>query len=204
MDVVRGKRARITKEDHLTIAEWARDKYPDMPRTKLAEKIANDLFDRRTPPEIEVLEKLISRYRNAITGPEDEPWSLATLDSYPIPPEALPAVLEVFRYNLKEGLDFTIRQAKWASRLSAIWYGKQDGIPKLALAASRYAHLENLYQVLKMPLETFWVDRKLFADLGDDWYSRGMFELEAKPYLRKKAEQEYKKALKSETQGESV
>jgi hypothetical protein len=195
MGVVKGKRAKITKEDHLIIAEWARDKYPDMPRTKLAEMIAKDLFKNRAPPQIEVLEKLISRYRNAITtSPEDETWSLATLDSYPIPPEALPAVLEVFRYNLKEGLDFTIRQAKWASRLSAIWFGKKDGIQKLALAASYYAHLENLYEVLKMPLETFWVDRKLFADLGDDWYSQGMLELEATPYLRKKAKQDVKKS----------
>lgn len=70
------------------------------------------------PPELSTLEKKISEYRKR-TSPEDKPWSLSTLDDYPISPEALPKVLEEYKLHYRRGFYLTIRQAKWITRLSA-------------------------------------------------------------------------------------
>ena len=74
----------------------------------------------------------------AIHRREDEPWSISTLKDYPLPPEALPRVLEEYRWHKdREGQirqfesealkaymhlkgPLTIREAKWIARLSKI------------------------------------------------------------------------------------
>lgn len=51
----------------------------------------------------------------------DGPWSIDTLAEYEIPPEALPAVLKMaIHFRQSEGRTMTIREAKWAARLSAL------------------------------------------------------------------------------------
>jgi hypothetical protein len=44
---------------------------------------------------------------------------LSTLDDNPIPPEALPKVLEEYKRLYRRGFYLTTRQAKWLARLSS-------------------------------------------------------------------------------------
>ncbi|MFC1930893.1 hypothetical protein ACFLXJ_01650 [Chloroflexota bacterium] len=62
-----------------------------------------------------------ARKRENELSPKDKkmqkPWSMATLDEYSLPSESIPNVLQVWRYAVNLGAEFTIRQAKWAARL---------------------------------------------------------------------------------------
>jgi hypothetical protein len=92
-----------------------------MKRTRLAEKIQNEVRWPGKAPEIEVLERKISHYRKqAINYPEDKPWSMATIDKYPVPPQAIPAVLACWKRCVQNDTVLTIREAKWVSRLYAL------------------------------------------------------------------------------------
>ena len=75
---------------------------------------------------------------------EDNPWSLSSLTNFPIPPEALPSVLEVWLRTRYEFLYFTIREAKWVSRLYPML---KDDIVGLKRVAGFYAQEELLNEV---------------------------------------------------------
>jgi hypothetical protein len=114
------KRAYIPKEAEAIILTHALE-YPRLKRTLMAEKLQQELESRGYDvPEIEVLERKISRYRRySSDSPLEKPWSIATLDDYPIPAQALPIVLEEYKQHIEEGTVLTIREAKWIARLSA-------------------------------------------------------------------------------------
>lgn len=92
--------------------------------------------DRSLPkgwPSLSKVQKLLATIRKNLDkhSPEDEPWSIFTLDDYPVPPELLPRILEEYRHRKSflempddsgpvGELDFSIRQAKWFVRLSAV------------------------------------------------------------------------------------
>ncbi len=75
----------------------------------------------------------------------DESWSIKTLDEYPLPPDSLPYVLQAWRYSVNLGEDFSIRQAKWCSRLYALF--KDNDISKLWFTARMYVYAEKSYQL---------------------------------------------------------
>lgn len=111
------ERAWIGDEEEFQICHYTLE-FHNMKRTELAEKIQNEVRWPGKPPEIEVLERKISHYRKqAIDYPEDEPWSMATIDKYPIPPQAIPAVLACWKRSVQNDMALTIREAKWVSRL---------------------------------------------------------------------------------------
>lgn len=89
----------------------------------------------------------------------DESWSLAYLGD--IPPEALPAVLEVWLRTRKEISYFTIREAQWVSRLYPLFklrIGQADigyDIEKLRRVAKFYAQEELLTEVAGMSIFGF-------------------------------------------------
>ena len=157
----RGKRANITPDGEATIIARALER-PRLQRTALAEKLQVEFeglgYD---VPEIEVLERKISWYRNHATDdPQEKPWSTATLDNnYPIPPEALPLVLKVWKLCIEKGQGFTIREAKWAARLS----GLLVDIETLSYKASQYARTELLYQLIDRPFDSNNLDRLLMG-----------------------------------------
>jgi hypothetical protein len=147
-----------------------------MKRTKLAEKIQAEVPWPGKPPTIEVLERKISRYRKQVIDyPEDKPWSMATLDKYSIPPEAIPAVLACWKQRVRSRSILTIREAKWVSRLYAlmadevhqnfIWrHGTkwlQPGILKLKgnlplnslLGVTKRQRVDSLYRLEKVTME---------------------------------------------------
>jgi len=53
-------------------------------------------------------------------SPQDEPWSLASLNDYPIPPEAMPVVMSFYKKRLAEDDVLNIREALWVGRLFKI------------------------------------------------------------------------------------
>jgi hypothetical protein len=111
------ERAWIGNEEEFQICHYTLE-FRNMKRTELAEKIQSEVRWPGKPPEIEVLERKISRYRKqAIDYPEDEPWSMATTDKYPIPPQAIPAVLACWKRCVQNNMTLNIREAKWISRL---------------------------------------------------------------------------------------
>jgi len=116
----RQKRVKISPKTKLFIMERAL-KYPREQRTALALKLQSEIGKLKEPvPQLEVLERMISHYRNhAEDNPQDKPWSIATLDVFPISPQELPTVFKEYKRHVDEGTDFTIRQAKWVARLSS-------------------------------------------------------------------------------------
>ncbi len=102
-----------------------------------------------------------ARHKNSTLSLEEkgmqEPWSLSTLDKYPIPPEALPAVLECWRYTINLGDPLTIRQAKWVARLYFIF----TDITELTLNSGMYAYEELLSLISGTPMRNFELDNHL-------------------------------------------
>lgn len=108
-------------------------------------------------PSLSKVQKVLATVRKANTpDPEDRPWSMATLDDYPISPEAIPAVLEVWKSRIEQKQGFTIREAKWAARLSAI--PRLKDIKRLSSRASQYARLELIYQLIDRPFNSTMID----------------------------------------------
>lgn len=100
------------------VVEALKDKH--IPRKILAEelkeKIDNSGMGRSPSPE--TLEKLISKARNHELHSEDKPWTLVR--SSEITADAIPVVLRLWKQQLNlfgPQLPFTIRQAKWITRL---------------------------------------------------------------------------------------
>ena len=76
-------------------------------------------------------------------NPIDKPWSTTTMAQYPIPPEALPTVLDVWawtRANLHRTL--SIREVQWAAR----FYALGMPVPELFLFCRTYANTEMIYE----------------------------------------------------------
>ncbi len=75
---------------------------------------------------------------------ESNPWNLETLDEndWSLPHDTIPFVLQLWRYCKNLGADLTIRQAKWASRLSYLL--KDLDIAKQWIHIMRYSREEEL------------------------------------------------------------
>jgi hypothetical protein len=160
----KGKRAHISEDGEAIIMARSLevDKSGLRPqRTILAEKLQTEFEGKRYDvPQIEVLERKISWYRrHAETDPLEKPWRMDTLDEYPIPPEAVPSVLKVWKSRIDNGDTLTIREAKWAARLS----GHLPDIEKLSYKASHYARTELMFQLLGRPFDSTEVDRSLMG-----------------------------------------
>jgi hypothetical protein len=159
--VCRRTRANITPDGEVTIITRALE-FPCLQRTALAGNLQAEFESLGYGvPKIKVLEKKISWYRNhAADAPQEKRWSTAALDNnYPIPPEALPLVLKVWKSRIEKGGTFTIREAKWAARLS----GLLVDIETLSYKASQYARTELLYQLIDRPFDSNNLDRLLMG-----------------------------------------
>jgi len=107
-----------------------------------------------------VLAELRKRYREAPKDPLHEPWSMGTLDQYPLAPNTIPFVLKVWKlleekaYQLRYfrppfDLPLSIREAKWVSRLCHVI---PDDIERLSLTSTIYAEGEELSERLGHPI----------------------------------------------------
>lgn len=118
------------------------------PRIALAIELQN-LIERmgEVVPSEGTIERLISQARNRDPRPQDNPWSLVSVEQYPtlFPPEALPSVLQAWVYVQEhQDFPFTIRQAKWVALLFAVI----KDIPKLVSEALSYAQGELIVDII--------------------------------------------------------
>jgi len=170
MKDIRGTRANIPPRSRAHINARA-TAYPRIQRTELAKKLQAELeamqFD---VPEIEVLERMISKFRKGNGHPKDKPFYLGALVDYPIPPEALPMVLRVWAKRLEEAkpnkdgfsfqMSFTIRDALWVSRLSHL-----DKDPeKIWGTAFWYSVRERAYEAIGEDIDTTDLDTELIKN----------------------------------------
>jgi hypothetical protein len=148
--------------------------YPGWPGLSVVQKVITDIRKKEADP-------LFSR--------QDEPWCLASLDEYPLSPEALKVVCEVWESELNDlinseisdavksqmlrhrpSTNLTIREVKWIARLYKII--KEDKVVKPMDRASRlfttadlYARAERLHQLLGIPFESDEMDRHLILGI---------------------------------------
>lgn len=112
-------------------------------RTELAEELKPMIEAKGRPsPTIETMEKIISKMRNQRDS-QDNPWSVAALAYYDIPPEVLPVVMKVWAKALRCDITLTIRQVKWIARLSCILSNEEQ----LIVSALGYAAREKAIQL---------------------------------------------------------
>ena len=161
------------------------------PRDSVAERIEACLEDKEPVPSRDTINKIISGARNS-NDPEDRPWSMATLDEYPIPPQAIPAVLAVWKFRLEQWEEFitrevkhpyvphegfTIREAKWAARLSSI----EADTEVLSSKAAIYAHMELAYKLIGRSFDSGGLDRMIMdLPLGEYENVRLLLKKESK------------------------
>lgn len=110
-------------------------------------------------PSLSTVQKVLAKIRKPHPDPQEKPWSTASLDSYPIPPEALRVVLKVWKFCIEKGQGFTIREAKWVARLSAL---EQD-TERLFSLASRHARIELIFELIGRPFDSTGLDRLLMG-----------------------------------------
>jgi len=148
---IKGKRATITPEGRVYIFERALQ-LPPVQRTKLAESLQRELNTKGLDvPEVEVLERMISKARNHPHSPLDEQWSIGCLAQHDIPPEALPAVIYIYEKRQRAWkIDFTIREVLWIARLCKTI----DDLDFLERFASAYALRDKIDWILSNPVNT--------------------------------------------------
>lgn len=139
-------RAQIGAEQEAIIAKYALD-FPGINRTELAEKIQAEVKWPGKAPEIEVLERKISLYRNACDSPIDMPWTLDSLKEHPLPPEVLPKLFQIWLYKQESRSEhsLTIREARWIAQLS----GMTEDIELLRVVANMCAEWELIGELTK-------------------------------------------------------
>lgn len=119
----RGKRAHITHEGEKTIISRA-VAYPRLKRATVAERLQNEFESKGWDiPEIEVLERKISKYRKTCkVDSEDQPWTLDALKDNPIPPDALGKVFQVWlqKQEIPWSPPLSNREVRWVVRFSAM------------------------------------------------------------------------------------
>jgi hypothetical protein len=101
-----------------------------------------------------ILKNIIDIDKLVIERGIDEPWSMGACVKYDMPQNAIDSLMEVWKYNLATGHIFTIREAKWAARLSSTFTQRKCHISALAAYSREYANREQIYELLSKPMDT--------------------------------------------------
>ncbi len=124
-------------------------------------------------PGLSTVQKVLATVRKNMKetplDPQDKPWSMGTLNEYPIPPDAIPSVLKVWKFREEQTYKFnfegvevpeydrkslTIRQAKWVGRLSHVTMPGETGYLStgyLTMMATDYAETEQANELAGNP-----------------------------------------------------
>jgi len=140
-------------------ADQAKPPAERTPRKVLAYEIQREIIQQgeEKPPELSTLEKRISFYRSIPKKRFDELWSLGSLAQHPIPPDAMPTVMSIYKKTLAGDGELTIRQVQWIARLY-----KVIDHPELVWDwAWAYAEDEWLSEVTNKPFDTTKLDLEL-------------------------------------------
>lgn len=149
-------------------AEKNPKKYPDLPRKlntgwpslssvrKIIKK--EDKFPRNEP-------------RKTIPS-KDDPWSIATLGDYPIPVDAMPTVMSIYKRVLLGERELTIREVQWIARLYRIF----DDLDLVWDWAWQYALSEWVDEITHNPFDTTQLDLELVRNPQYATIGRGEIE----------------------------
>lgn len=128
-------------------------------------------------PSLSTVQKVLATVRKNMketpVDPQDNPWSMGTLDQYPIPPEAIPVVLRVWKFRFENNASFMIRDAKWVARLSGVIADTQ----KLSSEVENYALRERMCELIKRPFNSFLEDGELMKIPMIQKYAISQFQL---------------------------
>ena len=104
----------------------------------------------------------IAKTARAFKEKEDEPWSIG-VSGLDIGPDAVKDVLAIWNRTFIVGASFTVRQARWVSRLRGVVSGhtEDERIKKLGEWASLYAGREKAQTALEKPADTSDMDAVL-------------------------------------------
>jgi hypothetical protein len=84
---------------------------------------------------------------------QQKPWTMVSLNEFPLPNDSIPYVLHVWRYCCHTDENFTIRQAKWVSRLFRLL---PQVTPNFLWSISyTYSKKEELSVLSGIPCDTF-------------------------------------------------
>ena len=169
------------------LQEQAKPPEERMPVKVLAYEIQKQISQTEVrPPESSTLEKRISKVSSTISNqhnPLDEPWTILSLSTNYIPPEALQAVIKTQADAIKSGRIFSVREALWLSRFYFIMKGTKidfdSGLRFVERTAVNYARVERIFEVfrdagkLPLPLEgrpwtLMWDDAVVYLYMTDD------------------------------------
>ncbi len=103
--------------------------------------------------EITPIESLSSEERN-----QQLDWKLTS--DYPLHPDSYPAVVRAWKYSCHADEKFTVRQAKWVSRL----YRLLPDAVSLWTCSYIYSKIEELHLMSKISYDSFYDDLSLFMD----------------------------------------
>jgi hypothetical protein len=88
-------------------------------------------------PSLSKVQKVVADFERKNHSDEEAPWDISTLSKYPLPPEALPTVLDIAMSSQERGEPpLTIREAKWIGRLYVLIFAvaAQQGLDKVPIA----------------------------------------------------------------------
>lgn len=118
-------------------------------------------------PQLRTVQDILQKARQRFSEDEkalDEPWCMGSLERYPLPPDALPAVLRVWKLTLTFYKPLTIREAKWVARLHSV---SPDDTQSLVMWAGVYAEQEASSTALNQPSDSSALDASLVMDLWE-------------------------------------
>ena len=101
-----------------------------------------------------ILKGVINADKIVVERGIDEPWSMGACAKYDMPQNAIDSLMEVWKYSIATGHVFTIREAKWAARLSSTFARRKGHISSLAAYSREYARREQIYELLGKPMDT--------------------------------------------------
>lgn len=107
-----------------------------------------DYYEKKILPGVSSIQKFIAKIKNELQE-LDKPWSVLKFGD--IQPQALPIVMKLavaFKQH-EEGRSITIREAKWASRLSSLYQAKDEySLFKLFQLIQDYAWFERSQEIV--------------------------------------------------------
>lgn len=143
--------------------------HPDWPAKMIKHEVNRRLGQENWPGLSAVQKELGGIKERLITENfQERPWNTDALDKYPqyaISPETLPIVLKVWKSCIEKDRGFTVREAKWVSRLSYVI----TNIGELVETAMRYALVERLYNMIGQPFNSRGLDKRLMSLPFDDF-----------------------------------
>lgn len=157
---------RLTKEHKNYIAEIYHQ-HPDWVAKEVREQFHRHFGLKGEWPGLSAIQKAVHDIREADNKRSleakafDELWSLGSLSDHPIPPEAMPIVMSVYKKALAENEELTIREAQWIARL----YKIIDPPDLVWDWAWEYAITEWISEVTNTPFDTTELDSKLISDI---------------------------------------